>query len=554
MQQRLKIILFIFLFALLWLPFIQEQTNFFKEPKLTGAFIKPPAPEFSLDSLNKLIFQKRFEDFENNNFGFRGLLVKIRNSIDYILFKDLSVDNLGGKNGSIFNLPSVEKTLGIIYSGREHNMAAIQKIKFLKEGVEKNGGHFLTVIAPSKETIFPDYLPAKYSGKQKLYTDYEDFMEGYRKEEIPVIDFCPYIRKLRDTDPYPMFTKTGFHWSLYAASFAQDSLISYMEKSLGKPFPKFKRTGVEFSDTARHSDADIEFSLNLLFSVGQTQYVYPTYQFIQSTSKNYRPKVIIIGDSFFWTLQNLQMLKTVFSDDSRFWFYFKVYAYPLNFIQWQPVPPDNFAGTDLKKDVSIIDELHSADYVILFCNKGTMPFFPYGVTDFYSDHVSDVGILNRIWAFIRRNPKWNKNTPNDTIRNAAKQIYRNKKIIQLKAANNKYVGAGDQNESRIISSIDNPLGWETFSLLEIENNQVAIYSYKHKFLSADLDGTTEISDRSAMLAEWETFTLIKLEKDFVAFKAYNGKYLSFDNKTLKIFANANAIGTNEKFILKTKIN
>src|ERR1700747_324736 len=219
MQQRLKIILFVFLFALLWLPFIQEQTKLFKEPKLTGAFVKPSFPKFSIDSLNKLSFQKQFEDFENYNFGFRGLMVKTRNSINYILFKDLSVDNLEGKNGSIFNLPSVEKTLGFVYNGRDHNMAVIEKVKFLKESIEKNGGHFLAVIAPSKEKIFPDYLPAKYFDKQNSFSDYNDFIEGYQKEAIPFIDFCPYISKLRKDDQYPMFTKTGFHWSLYAASF-----------------------------------------------------------------------------------------------------------------------------------------------------------------------------------------------------------------------------------------------------------------------------------------------------------------------------------------------
>jgi hypothetical protein len=552
MQQKLKMILFIILFALLWLPFIQEQTKIFKEPKLTGAFVVPPAPKFSIDSLKELSFQKKFEDFENYNFGFRGLMVKARNSIDYILFNDLSADNLLGKNGSIFNFPSVEKTLGIVYNGRDHNMAVIERVKFLKESIEKNGGHFLTVIAPSKEKIFPDNLPDRYSDKQKSSTNYDDFIEGYHKEGIPVIDFCPYINKLRKESQYPMFTKTGFHWSLYAASFAQDSLISYMEQSLGKPFPKFKRTGVEFSDTARHSDADIEFSLNLFFSIGQSKYIYPKYEFVQSTSRNYRPKVIIIGDSFFWALQNLQTLKNVFSEDSRFWFYFSAYAYPLNFIQWQPVPSNDFAGTDLNKNVSIMDELQSADYVILFGNIGTMPIFPYGITDFYSDHISDVGIFRGVFDFIKHNPKWNKDTPIDTIRTEAKHIYRGKKIIQLKAANNKYLRAGDQNERIITASVDNPLGWETFSLIELGNNQVAIYSYKFKFLSADLGSTTEVTDGASALAEWELFTMIKLEKKFVAFKAYNGKYLSLDNKTLQIFANGNSIGANEKFMLKTE--
>src|SRR6185312_6436659 len=102
MKQKLKIILFILLFAVLWLPFIQEQTKLFKEPELKGAFIKPNKPEFSIDSLNTMEFQKQYETYRNFNFGFKALLVKIKNSINYILFKELSVDdNIAGRDNFI---------------------------------------------------------------------------------------------------------------------------------------------------------------------------------------------------------------------------------------------------------------------------------------------------------------------------------------------------------------------------------------------------------------------------------------------------------------------
>src|ERR1700747_2342304 len=99
MNQGPKKIFFVLLMALLWLPFVQEQCKIFTELKLNGAFVKPSAPKFSLDSLKELKFQKQFEDYENFNFGFKGLLVKIKNSVNYILFKELSVqDNIAGKD------------------------------------------------------------------------------------------------------------------------------------------------------------------------------------------------------------------------------------------------------------------------------------------------------------------------------------------------------------------------------------------------------------------------------------------------------------------------
>jgi acetyltransferase AlgX (SGNH hydrolase-like protein)/Fascin domain-containing protein len=550
MQNKFKLILFLLLFALLWLPFFQQLTRLFKEPELKGAFVKPSMPVFSMDSLNALKFQKHFEDFENYNFGFRGLFVKIRNSVDNILFNDLSVvDNIAGKDGFIFSVGSIERALGIQYDGKAKNEAVIEKIKFLKEGIEKNGGHFLAVIAPSKEIVFPDFLPPKYIGKYKTPNYYTDFIEGYKKANIPFIDFCPYFKNLRKTSPYPLFTKAGFHWSIYGASFAQDSLISYVEKNLSKSLPKYKRIGVELSDTARESDADFEYSLNLFYSVGQSQYVYPKLEMIPLTKKNYRPKVIIIGDSYFQQIKNQKMLKDVFSEDSRFWFYFATTTYPLS----------DAAATPLLKDADVMDELRSADYVILFCNVSTLHFFPYGVDDFYYDHLSKPGVVEYVSESIKNNPKWietiqtkeiNKNIPiNELIIQEAKHIFSRRKVFNLKAGNDKYTMADGNNNEIILANSDNTWQWETFSILYIENDKIAIYSHKGKFLSAELGNKAEITATRDRIGAWETFTLIKLDNNSVAFKADNGKYLSLDEKTKQIFAAADKIGKNEKFKL-----
>jgi hypothetical protein len=553
MPSKLKAILFVFLFALLWLPLFQEFTKWFKEPQLKGAFVKPNIPKFSIDSLADFKFQKQFEDYENYNFGFRGAFVKIRNSVDNILFNDLSVvDNVAGKDEFIFSKKSIEKTLGILYNSKEKNDAVIEKIKFLKEGVEKHGGQFLAVIAPSKEKIFPDFLPNPYHGNYKEPNDYIDFIEGYKKANIPFIDFCPYFKKLRDTCRYSLFTTTGFHWSMYGASFAQDSLVSYMEKSLSKSIPKCKRIRIEISDTARESDADFEYSLNLFYKLNTSQYYYPKFEMVASTKKNYRPKVIIIGDSYFWQVKNQKMLQYIFSEDSKFWFYFATTAYPLS----------DAAGVPLRKETDVIDELESADYVILFANLSTLDFFPYGVTDYYYENISKPGVIGAIVKSIENNSKWVKNITNASKTNnlsldlllkaAAKKIYNEKKTIQIKAANNKYVCAGGDDDKVLLANRDSASDWEQFSLLHLDSNKIVIYSYKKKFVSAELNSKSEITANRKNIGAWEIFTIQYLENDFIAFKADNGKYLSLDKKSQQLFANANAIGKNEKFKLIDK--
>ena len=375
MYKKTKTLLFILLILIFWLPLFQEITHCFKEPELKGAFIKPLKPHISVDSLKSLEFQKKFENYENYNFGFRGFFVKLRNSLAYALFSEVSnLDLILGKNGYMFSWGTVERTMGRAYNGKDQNEQSLIKINFLKNAIEKQGGHLLVLIASSKESIVPDMLPAKFNERQKEQSDYSDFILGLKKYSIPYIDFCSYFKKIVDTCSYPIITKTGFHWSMYGASLAQDSLLKYIQLYLPKPMPFYIRQGVEESKQARMADADFEEPLNLFFSLNQSRYVYPKMEMVKSSLQNKRPKVIIVGDSYFWQIKMLNQLKYIFSDESQFWYYFAT-SFPIG----------DLPGIDIKK-IAVTKELESADFVVLLGSVGTLGTFPYGVTDYYSEH------------------------------------------------------------------------------------------------------------------------------------------------------------------------
>lgn len=131
---------------LLWIPLLQQLTHFFTEPKLKGAFTMPAKPVFSPDSLNTFHYQKQVEDYLNYNFGFRGLFVKIKNSLEYAFWKEIPVeDNVEGKDGVIFSKGSLYRSMGVFYNGKEKNEKTIERINFLKEDLEKRGSHLLVV-------------------------------------------------------------------------------------------------------------------------------------------------------------------------------------------------------------------------------------------------------------------------------------------------------------------------------------------------------------------------------------------------------------------------
>ncbi|MBI3518577.1 MAG: hypothetical protein HY062_04370 [Bacteroidetes bacterium] len=550
MRQGFKIGLFVMFFAVLWVPIIQQRFKLFKESELKGAYIKPERPHFSLDSVKTLAFQKQVEDYENFDFGFRPFFVKMKNSINYLLFHELSIsDNIAGKDDFIFSLGSTKRTLGIAYNGSEKNNATLDKIEFLKNGVEKHGGHFLVLIAPSKESVIPEYLPRPYlNSPPKTQTDYKDFIEGFKKRNIPVIDYCAYFRQLKPTSPYPLFTKTGFHWSTYGASIAQDTLVHYIEKTTPRPIPKYTPLDVEFSDTARGADADFEGPLNLLFSLGQAQYVYPRHQFIESSKTNYRPKAIIIGDSYFWQIKDQNALKYILSDDSKYWYYFSTTSFPINEAPGIPL-----------KDLDIIGELNSSNYVILISNISNFETFPFGVADYYLNNSSNtmvdeiaksIPLLPSLMEKLTKEAQSKQQETGSLIRIEAQHKWDERITFNLQSSfNRKFVCADENINNTLVVNRDNVGLWETFSMVKLDQEHVLLYSHANKFISTELNNKCEMTATRLNAGSWELFKLIKLSNDIIALQATNGKYVSVDEKSSQLFANSSSINQKEKFKL-----
>ena len=69
---------------------------------------------------------------------------------------------------------------------------------------------------------------------------------------------------------------------------------------------------------------------------------------------------------------------------------------------------------------------------------------------------------------------------------------------------------------------------------------------KANLLSSEPNQQYEITAKSETVNALETFTLINIDIDHVAIKSSNGKYLSFDEKSQQIYATGNAIGNKEK--------
>ncbi len=551
MNHTIKKILFVTLLLLMLMPLLQQITRYFNETELKGAYVKPEPPEFSIASVASLDFQQKTDAYQNFNFGFRSFLVRLTNSINYLLFKDIAVeDQIEGKNGFIYSVGSIKRNItGDAYNGKQKNENTITQLKYIENIIREQGGQLMVLLAPSKESIMPENLPSRYDGVTQKEGDYEDFISYMKKYKVPFIDFNAYFKKIKTSSPYPLFTKTGFHWSVYGASLAQDSLVNALENLVSYLIPHSIRTGIELSDTAKWSDADFEPQMNLLFSLQDHKYVYPKLTIDKATINNQKPKAIIIGDSFFWQIKNLKQLQYILSADSKFLYYFKT-SFPLS----------DVAGSDMK-DIDVMSEIGSADVVILIASLGTLGEFPYGFSDYYLSNRYMGSILNGIksglkntssrFETIATEAKERNIQPELLINLKSKSIFNSGLKFYIKAYNGKYVCADAANSDLLFANRNEASGWETFTVINFDDGKSSIYSSLNKFLCAELNGQNEITATRKSIGNWESFNIVQLGDSTIALRASNGKYIKVDSKSLQLFATSESIGAAEKFKLES---
>ncbi|MCF8299042.1 MAG: hypothetical protein K9J13_15950, partial [Saprospiraceae bacterium] len=82
-SEKNKNTLFLIIILLLILPFFQEQTSFFKIKELKGSFEKDSLPELNIKDYYSGKFQENFNNYLEENIGFRPFFIRVNNQIDY---------------------------------------------------------------------------------------------------------------------------------------------------------------------------------------------------------------------------------------------------------------------------------------------------------------------------------------------------------------------------------------------------------------------------------------------------------------------------------------
>ena len=306
--------------GILLLPLSQNIFQYAVVKPLNGAFINPVRPALATRSWFNSSFQDSMNQFVESNLGFRPLLVRVRNQIDYSLFGITHAnDIIKGRNGQLFEKTYVEKYYGMNTAYQDSLPEVIGQLKFLQDTLAKENKLVMVVIAPGKAHFMPENIPPGFDSSNIKNSNYNKLVPLLKDHQINFIDFNSYFLSIKNDSHYPLFPAGGTHWSVYGAMLAADSMTKFIKEKLGIPIISYDISHGFWSLKPQQGDDDILSTINLLLTPKGDLLWYPWTEI--DTTTGLKPDVLVIGDSYYWRILGNYFPLNVYSSRFSYWYY-----------------------------------------------------------------------------------------------------------------------------------------------------------------------------------------------------------------------------------------
>lgn len=318
-MSKLKHIVFGILLLVLWAPLAQMVFQVIDSGGLKGAFVPHAKPSLSDSTWLNGDFQKEYELYLNDTIGFHQDFIRLRNQIDFSLFKLChSYDVEVGQNGYLVATTHIDAYLGKVRTRETAIDSTVKKLQDLTDTLSKLNKTLIILFAPCRGSFYKELTPYWYDLEKKNESDYECYLRLLAKTNVKVLDYNKWFNQIKKTSRYPLFTKCGIHWSAYGATLAGDTLVKYIEKVRGIDLPDVSFSKIEESFKDRGADADMGNAINLIWKIKNDKMAYPKLSF-NKTNKA-KTKLLTIGDSFYYGILESWIPYEAFEEFS-FWYY-----------------------------------------------------------------------------------------------------------------------------------------------------------------------------------------------------------------------------------------
>jgi len=371
MKRFLHISAVLFVGALL-LPLFQMLTRLPLDYPLTGVENTSTRPVVGLEAWWNGTLQSEFDSWLNQRIGFRGLLVRTANQINYSLFRELperkGTQVLLGQNGFLYEKVYVDSYNQNGQRPESELRNVSMSTRRLQDLLAADGIAFLLVIAPSKAEILPEYLPevGDVAGRPERRTNYENMIGILRADGVNLVDAHDlFLQWKQEPDCPRLYTKGGTHWNQYGAARIISKIMDELKDLTGKDIPTMQVVGAVTNRTIVGSDNDLAELVNL-WSARQLAgpQIHPV---METTQGSHLPDLLVVGDSFVFTLTNQMDREGLYRKRDTYYYYNRHYFYPV-----EPNVPLE------KRHLDLLMELQGRDAVVIEVNEYWLPRIGFG--------------------------------------------------------------------------------------------------------------------------------------------------------------------------------
>ena len=376
---------------------IQQWTGLVKCKPLSGVTETQAKPTLAFSNFIDGSFQQDEEAFLKQNSGFREPLTRLYNQTLWAFFRYSKVVEdqrvLITKDNWMFEPWSVEEyrqSRSYTYAKDSLGMAQkleneAQRLIQLQKALEPYNTHLFVALLPGKEQICGEHIPlATHPHWDKKITAYGFYSKRFKELGINHVDFAEWFMQMKDTVSYPLFPQTGTHWSNLAAQHVADSLVRYMEWLADTNMVNIL-VGEDFQRTLKRV-ADLESLLNLIWPI-KKQPNRLAYAYVDGDTTAWRPRILTIGDSFYWNILNFTPVWDVF-ESVPYWYYFSTVYFD----------SDDLTTTRKISDLDVLQEVVDADFVMLSYSTSAL----YEMSNGFSERLIQELKLEQNKSTIRR--------------------------------------------------------------------------------------------------------------------------------------------------------
>jgi alginate O-acetyltransferase complex protein AlgJ len=227
-----------------------------QSPKLYGV-AEVPFPAFQATPQ----WLTEFEDYFNANLGYKRKLIQIHNLLGYRVLRDLQSESvLVGRKNWLFlkqnhgweSFRSERPLAGAEERGWQH---ALERAE---DWLAEQQIPFLLVIVPSKETVYPDFLP-RSATRARSVTRLDEMLELLRENEIPHLELRTALLEARKHTQ--VYDSIDSHWNGQGARVGAQLIMQRVAELLHRP-PSFAELNERIVPQPSWADLPLILSLD----------------------------------------------------------------------------------------------------------------------------------------------------------------------------------------------------------------------------------------------------------------------------------------------------